>query len=109
VINTDGSWKAGVHGARPGIVMPATPKVGQSFQQEFAGTAAEDHFVVLNLVSDVKVPAGSFKHTLLTAEWTPLEPDVLSTKNYARGVGEVLETDVAGGDETLALSKVTSG
>ena len=36
VTNTSGTWQAGVNGARPGIFMPAHPKVGQSFQREFA-------------------------------------------------------------------------
>lgn len=35
VTSTEGSWRAGRSGARPGIYMPAHPKVGQSGRQEF--------------------------------------------------------------------------
>src|SRR5206468_2460054 len=35
VKNTEGSWQAGVDGAEPGIFMPAVPKVGQTFRQEY--------------------------------------------------------------------------
>ena len=35
VVSTKGSWEAGVDGAKPGIIMPADPKVGQSYHQEY--------------------------------------------------------------------------
>ena len=41
-IGREGSWEAGVDGARPGIVMLAEPKVGMKYQQEFAPGVAED-------------------------------------------------------------------
>ena len=46
VVSRDGTWRAGVDGAAPGIFMPADPTVGQSFQQESLPGQAEDHFVV---------------------------------------------------------------
>ena len=106
VVSTDGSWTAGEDGATPGIYMPGDPHVGQSMQQEFYPGQAEDHFVVLLTNGSVKVPAGTYKDALLTAEWTPLEPEVLGEKFYGKGVGLVKEFDVAGGEETLALTKV---
>src|SRR3954454_2065868 len=38
VISTDtsGSWLTGVHGAKPGYIMPANPKVGFNYYQEFS-------------------------------------------------------------------------
>jgi hypothetical protein len=107
VTSTEGSWEAGVDGAQPGIFMPADPKVGDSGVQELYPGQAEDHFVVLLTNAHAKVPAGSFSGVLLTAEWTPLEPDVLSEKAYVMGMGEVREADVAGGDEKLELTKIT--
>ena len=35
VTSTEGSWQAGRDGALPGIFMPARPRVGQSFRQEY--------------------------------------------------------------------------
>ena len=106
VVSTEGSWETGVNGATPGIFMPATPQVGQSFSQEYLVGHAEDHFVVLLIDAKVKVPLGTFTGALLTAEWTPLEPSVLSEKAYVKGIGEVREADIAGGDEHLELVKV---
>jgi hypothetical protein len=103
IVSTEGSWETGVDGARPGIFMPADPAVGYSGAQEFYPGQAEDHFVVLLTDQTVKVPAGSYSGVLVTAEWTPLEPSVLSEKAYAKGIGEIREADVEGGDEKLEL------
>ncbi len=104
VASTEGSWKTGVDGAKPGIFMPAHPQVGQSGRQEFYKGHAEDHFRVVSLFATVLPP--STKNALLTQEWTPLEPGVLDHKLYARGIGTVMERTVKGGDEHLELVSV---
>jgi len=95
----EGSWQAGVNGARQGLFMPANPHVGQSGLQEFLKGHAEDHFKVLRRT----------RTTLLTKEWTPLEPGVLDHKYYRRGVGTVLEKTVKGGDERNTLVSFKAG
>jgi hypothetical protein len=107
VTSTEGSWLTGVDGAMPGVIMPADPQVGVAGAQEIYPGQAEDHYVVLLTNAKVKVPAGSYGGALITAEWTPLEPAVLSEKAYAKGVGEVSESDVKGGDEKFELVRVT--
>jgi len=97
--DTEGSWQAGVDGARAGIFMPAHPRVGQAFQQEFYKGHAEDHFRIVS-------KRGPF---LKTREWTPLEPGVIDAKQYVRGVGTVRESAVKGGDEHLELVSVKRG
>jgi hypothetical protein len=103
VTSTEGTWQAGRDGARPGIYMPARPRVGRSGRQEFYKGHAEDHFRVLSLRARVRVPYVSTARALLTKEWTPLEPGKLDHKFYVRGIGIVLERTVKGGDERLAL------
>jgi hypothetical protein len=98
VTSTSGTWTAGVHGAKPGIFMPAHPRVGQSGRQEYLKGQAEDHFRVAALFGT---------GVLLTKEWTPLEPGVVDHKFYARGVGVVLEQTEKGGDERNELVSVT--
>jgi hypothetical protein len=106
VRSTEGSWQAGVHGAKPGIYMPAHPHVGQTGRQEYLRGHAEDHFRVKSLSARVHTPAASSSHALLTSEWTPLEPGVLDHKYYVRGIGTVLEQTVRGGDERNTLVSV---
>jgi hypothetical protein len=108
VTSREGSWQAGVDGARAGIYMPAQPKVGQSFAQEFYPGHAEDHFRVEDLAASVSVPYTTSKEALLTKEWTPLEPGVIDHKLYVRGVGTVKEQAVTGGHELNVLVSVTA-
>jgi len=109
VTTTSGTWRAGVHGAKPGIYMYAHPKVGQSAQQECSKGQAQDQFQVLSLHASVKVPYISSKQAVLTKEWTPLEPGVLDHKLYVRGIGTVLEQTVRGGVERAALVSFHKG
>jgi len=103
VTSREGSWLAGVAGARAGVFMPARPRVGQTFRQEYLKGHAEDHFRVLSLRAHARVPAVSSHRALLTKEWTPLEPDVVDHKLYVRGIGLVDERTIRGGDERNAL------
>ncbi len=96
VTSRDGTWQAGVHGAQAGIFMPAQPKVGQSFRQEYLAGHADDHFAVIKLSG----------RSLVTKEWTPLEPDTLDHKVYERGTGLVTEETVRGGNERWTLADV---
>jgi hypothetical protein len=106
VTSREGSWLAGVDGARAGVFMPAHPKVGASFRQEYYKGRAEDHFQVLSLAANVITPYTASPRALLTKEWTPLEPDTLDHKLYVRGVGLVREETIKGGDELWELSDV---
>ena len=49
VVSTEGSWEAGVDGAKPGILIPGTPVVGQVYRQEYYACVAEDKGEVLAL------------------------------------------------------------
>ena len=107
VVSTEGSWEAGVDGARPGIVMHATqPQAGTPYRQEYYPCEAEDMAEVVSVSQSVTVPAGSYDSCLQTREFTPLEPDVNEYKYYAPGVGLVLEVDVPTGAR-VELTQVT--
>jgi hypothetical protein len=109
VKSTEGSWQWGVNGARPGIIMPARPRVGQSGLQEFYKGHAEDHFRVLTRHARVSTPFVSSTRALRIKEWTPLEPGVVSVKYYVRGIGQVTEQDVKGGSEVGRLVSFRKG
>jgi hypothetical protein len=106
VTSREGSWVAGVNGARAGVYMPAAPAVGVAGRQEYLKGHAEDHFRVVALHVHVATPKLTSTKALLTEEWTPLEPGVLDHKFFVRGVGTVLEQTVKGGDERNALVSV---
>jgi hypothetical protein len=109
VVTTEGSFEAGVDGALQGVFMPAKPVVGATYQQEFYAGHAEDRATILSLNKTVTIPAGTFTHVMLTKEFTPLEPAVRGGKLYARGIGNIREFDLAGGNEHLELLTVLHG
>lgn len=99
VASDAGSWEAGVEGALPGIVMPGTPEVTRiGYRQEYLAGEAENMGQVIAVSGDVTVPAGTFDDVLVTRDWTPLEPETVEEKTYARGVGLVKETKPVGPD-----------
>jgi hypothetical protein len=102
-VSKEGSWEAGVDGARAGIVMLAHPRTGRRYTQEDYPGHAEDRAGVLSRGEQVEVPAGHYRHVLLTKEWTPLEPRTLEYKLYARGVGLVLALGISGDIDTEEL------
>jgi hypothetical protein len=109
VVSTEGSWQAGVDGAEPGIIMEADPQVADGYRQEYLAGHAEDQAWILTRSGSVVVPFGRLHRTLLTMEWSPLEPDVVDQKTYAPGIGIVSERTIAGGQEVAELVAVHTG
>jgi hypothetical protein len=88
VIDRQSAWRAGVAGARFGLMIPSKPSAGQKFYQEIAPNIAMDRVEVVSIDATVKTPAGVFEHCVHLRETTPLERDV-SHKYYAPGIGIV--------------------
>jgi len=108
VVTTAGSWEAGVDGAQAGVLIPGEPVDGMTYRQEYYAGEAEDAAEVLSLHELAEVPYGRFDGVLMTKEYTPLQPEVLEHKFYAKGVGPVLAMTLSGGsdrEELLEFSK----
>jgi hypothetical protein len=90
VVGHEGQWLAGKGNARPGIFMPAEPKVGDTFQQERAPGVAEDRSEVVAVGFSVKTPAGRFDDCIKTKDFAPLDKQT-EFKYYCAGVGLVRE------------------
>jgi hypothetical protein len=107
VTSTAGTWQAGVDGAGAGIFVPANPQVGMGGYQEYLAGQALDQYKVVSLNASVKVPYGSFKNVLQTRETTALDPGVVDSKYYVKGIGQVAEESLKGPKETSYLVKLT--
>jgi hypothetical protein len=106
--SSEGSFEAGVDGAQAGVIMPANPKVGMAYRQEFYKGHAEDNGAVLGTDEMVEVPYKQFSSALMTKETNGIEPDALELKFYVRGIGNVLSLDVSGGsarEELVSIKK----
>ena len=106
VASLEGSWTAGVDGAKPGIIMEAAPAIDDTYRQEFFLGTSEDAATVLSLTASVTVPYGNFPTCLQTRDFSPLEPDADEHKFYAQGIGVVLEVELSTGERT-ELTSVT--
>jgi hypothetical protein len=105
VVNHEGSFEAGVDGAQAGIAMPANPRPGMSYRQEYYEGVAEDKAAVVTVGQEqVEVPFGYYtKGVVMTRDVVPTEPKVQELKFFVPGIGPVLSmhTDGLGGRSTL--------
>jgi hypothetical protein len=107
VTSTAGTWLAGVDGAKPGIVMEASPKVGDAYRQEYRPGVAEDYAKVEKLDATITVPAGSYDKVIVTEDTDLLDTSKLEHKSYAPGVGFVgTEGMVNGHHEVVSLTSI---
>lgn len=103
----DGSFRAGVDGAKAGLLIMAAPPAGLAHRQEFALGEAEDviqylDLAALPLVENPAFPCAAAGGCVQTHDTTPLEPDRAEYKYYRAGVGmvraEALEEGVPTGE-----------
>jgi hypothetical protein len=107
LVRASDSWQSGVDGGKPGIIMPAHPRRGDAYRQEYYPPGeARDQARVVGYRGSVTVPDGTFKRALVTLERSPLEPQT-EKKYYAAGVGEVKERVVKGHHEAFELVSLT--
>lgn len=109
LVAIEGSWKAGRDGAEPGILLPFDAQVGDVFRQEVAYGEAEDGVEILSVTADETAPGGACGGAcLLTADFTPLEPDVVENKYYVPNIGLIVEVNPDTG-ERVELQTFTPG
>lgn len=96
LVDIEGSWEAGVDGARPGILFRAEPVIGEVLRQEYRIGEAEDIGTTLSLTADESTDSGfdCDDACLQTLEGTPLEPEALEHKFYLPGIGHILTIDL---------------
>jgi hypothetical protein len=85
----EGSWLAGIKGARFGLMMPGQVAPRARYYQEIAPGVALDRAEIMSLTETIKTPAGEFKNCLKVEETNPLERGEKEYKYYAAGVGLV--------------------
>jgi hypothetical protein len=108
VTTRSGSFETGVDGAQAGIIMPADPRDGMAYRQEYYKGEAEDKAEVLSTDEQVEIPFGYFEGALMTKDLVPLEPKVSEYKLYAKDVGPVLTVKTSGGsgrEELISYSQ----
>ncbi|MEZ4279460.1 MAG: hypothetical protein R3F21_07595 [Myxococcota bacterium] len=105
LVSIEGSFKAGLDGAKSGTAFLGAPVVGQSYRQEWDAGNAEDTGKVLSVAYahgqsatlDEFVPEAlamlmcAQADCVVIQDGSTLDPDAFERKYYARGVGKFLE------------------
>ena len=110
VVDTEGSWIAGVDGALPGILMYADPAshIGETYYNEYYIGEAEDAVILMTMTATVTVNTIEYENVLMTYDFTPLDPaEAHEVKYYAQGIGTIKELDLTTGEEFLLVEFTT--
>jgi hypothetical protein len=106
LVDHEGSFEAGVDGAKPGIIMMANPVLEMPYRQEYYFNVAEDWGKVIAKGVSVTTTYGTFNNCIKTADWNAIEPDApIEFKYYAPNVGLVKE-EIDGSSENVDLISV---
>ncbi len=101
LVDMHGSWRAGVDGSKPGIIMPANPKVGDAYFQENAPGIANDMGRVSGVEQSRTLNGVAYDDVVVIQDSNPMETcDEEEEKLYAPGIGEIQ-------DDILQLIDVT--
>ena len=108
-LGEDGTWEAGVGGAEAGLAMPATPRLGDGYEVEYAEDVAEGRAEVVSVSEELQLETGSYVDLAVIEQTTPLEPGLVERASYARGTGLVQEETIDGGAGQVELVSFTEG
>lgn len=103
----DGGWEAGVDGAEAGLAMPATPRVGDGYEDGRHPGSAADVVLVLDVAAERRTTWGAWDDLLETEVSEEGEPDT-RRMFHAPGIGLVLSEGTSL-DEVVELVAFTAG
>jgi len=89
IMSHEGTWHLGVDTDKPGLFLPASPKVGDKFRSEDVPGITRENDEVIAVEETVTVPAGTYQHCVKVREI--LSDGAVEYKLYAPGVGVVRE------------------
>lgn len=106
--DVNGSWEAGVDGAKAGILIRGVPVINQTIRQEFLLGEAEDMSKTLSLsanaISGTPANVECKGNCLQTLEFTPIEPGHEEHKFYRPGIGKILIVKQSSGEREELVS-----
>ena len=102
--NTDGTWLAGAGGAKPGLIMPSMPRVGDAYYQENAPGVAEDMGRIVSINAQATIGGVTYQDVVEVMDVNPRDGcGSEEPKAYAPGVGEVRDVNLRAVSFTPAL------
>jgi hypothetical protein len=95
IVGHTGAWLSGVNGAKFGMMLPGSPKVGQRFYQEQAPGVGMDRVEIQSVSEKATTPAGTFDKCVRVMETSPLEKGLKDRKVYCPAVGMVRDAEMS--------------
>jgi hypothetical protein len=102
------TWVAPLKKARPGVIMPAHPRLGMpGYAQAFAPSVEfRDCARITAVARNTCTKLMCFNKVLVTREWSPLDPQGgFQVKYYVRGLGNVKVGELQGTGELMTLHR----
>lgn len=100
------SWQAGRNGAWAGLIMAASPRMGDGYLNAYQRGVVERRSTVLSLDATASVPARTYRRTVLTRDVSRIAPIHVDRTYYAPGVGLVAQQTVAVSTSELFLVRM---
>ncbi len=92
--NSSSTWRAGVHNALPGYIMPKSLTIGFNYYQEHAPEDdALDEGTTFAIVPSLTVNGQTYTNVIKVFEGTDLDQHARGFKYYAAGVGLIKEEE----------------
>jgi len=101
LVDLEGSFEAGVDGAKAGIIMLANPQAGDAYREEWFLDEAEDVGEVISTATSPAEENEGFECSgtcLQINETNALEPDAIEDKFFLANTGFVLAVDLESGE-----------
>ena len=100
------SFRAGMYGAEAGLVLTATPRVGDGYLNAEQPHVVERRSTVLGLKATVATSRQTFHPAVVTRDLSTLDPLHTVLTYYVRGIGMVAQEDTKATSTSLALVRV---
>ena len=100
------TWLAGRAGARAGLVMAASPRMGDGYANAYAPGVVERRSTVVSLHATASVPARTYHDAVLTRDVSRIEPIHVDRSYYAPEVGLVAQQTVSTTTSELFLVRM---
>jgi hypothetical protein len=103
------SWEAGREGAEAGLILTATPRVGDGYFNARQPRVVERRSTVVSLIASVATTRRTIHNTVATSDLSSLAPLHTVQTYYGRGLGMVAQEDSASTSTSLSLVRMTPG
>lgn len=100
------SFEAGRNGAEAGLVLTASPRVGDGYLNAQQGDVVERRSTVTSLNGTVTTTSATYRDAVTTRDLSSLEPLHTVQTFFARGLGMVAQQDTTSASTTLTLARV---